>query len=138
MLTLCLQINMRVSYKFVLLLLAGVTIHTQGTPSSKFVMPLWYFKKVGRVNIIFLHEDKHQIFPQAGCIAFIIKVTYIMYYAHASLWYLRNISKNNGGMKLLFCMQINIKLSYKPIPLILVGMARPTLITRSNKFSKSL
>ena len=41
-------------------------------------------------------------------------------------------------MKLIFCMQINIKLSYKLISLILVGMVRPAQITQSNKFAQFL
>ena len=35
-------------------------------------------------------------------------------------------------------MKINIKLSDKLIPLILVGMARPAQITQNNKFAKYL
>ena len=35
-------------------------------------------------------------------------------------------------------MQINIKLSYKLILLILVSMAKPAQITQNNKFAKSL
>ena len=35
-------------------------------------------------------------------------------------------------------MEITIKLSYKLIPLILVGMARPVQIIQNNKFAKSL
>ena len=38
---------------------------------------------------------------------------------------------------LIFCMQINIKLSYKLIPLILLGMARLAQISQNNKFAKS-
>ena len=41
-------------------------------------------------------------------------------------------------MKLVFWIQINIKLSYKLIPLILVSMGRPAQITQNNKFIKSL
>ena len=43
-------------------------------------------------------------------------------------------------MKLIFCKQINFKLSYNLIPLILVRMARPahTHITLNKKFVKSL
>ena len=50
-----------------------------------------------------------------------------------SLQYLKK-----GGMKLIFRMQINIKLSHKLIPLILVGMVRPAQITQNSKFAKSL
>ena len=41
-------------------------------------------------------------------------------------------------MKLIFCIQINIKVSYKLIQLILVGMIRHAQITENNKFAKSL
>ena len=41
-------------------------------------------------------------------------------------------------MKLISCMQMNIKLSYKLIPLILVGIARAAQITQNRKFAKSL
>ena len=37
--------------------------------------------------------------------------------------------KKKELMKLIFCMQINIKLSYKLIPLMLVGLTRPPQIT---------
>ena len=56
----------------------------------------------------------------------------------ASLQYLCNMSKKKGGMKLTFCMVINIKLSYKLILLILVGKARTAQITKNSKFAKSL
>ena len=51
---------------------------------------------------------------------------------------LEYLQKKKRGIKLIFCMQINIKLSYKLIPLILVGMAKPAHITQNNKFAKSL
>ena len=41
-------------------------------------------------------------------------------------------------MKLIFCQQMNIELSYKLIPLILMGMARPAQIAQNNMFPKSL
>ena len=41
-------------------------------------------------------------------------------------------------MKLISCMQIDLKLSYKLIPLILVAMARPAKIIKNNKFPKLL
>ena len=53
-----------------------------------------------------------------------------------SLQYLNN--KKKGGMKLIFCLQINMKLSYKLITLILVDMVRPSRIIQNNKFAKTL
>ena len=48
------------------------------------------------------------------------------------------MSKKKGGMKLIFCMPIDIKLSYKLIPLILVVITRLAQITQNNKFAKFL
>ena len=53
-----------------------------------------------------------------------------------SLQYLCIISKQKEGMKLIICIQTNIKLSYTLIPLILVDMDRLAQITQS-KFAKS-
>ena len=39
---------------------------------------------------------------------------------------------------MIFCMQINIKLFFKLMLLILVGMASPVQVTQNNKFAKSL
>ena len=70
-----------------------------------------------------MHEDKHQSFLQAdivvfvGCIHTWLKVTKL-----TSFQYLCDISRKKGGMKLIFCMQINIKLSYKLILSILMGL----------------
>ena len=52
----------------------------------------------------------------------------------ATLEYLCNIEKEQGGVKLMFCLQINIKL----IPLILLRIARPANSTQNNKFAKYL
>ena len=41
-------------------------------------------------------------------------------------------------MKFIFCMQVNTKLSFKLIPLIVVVMTRPAQITQNKKFAKSL
>ena len=54
-----------------------------------------------------------------------------------SLQYFCNISRKKGGMKLIFCMQIN-KPFYKLLLSILVNMATLAQSTRSNKFSKFL
>ena len=55
-----------------------------------------------------------------------------------SLQYLEKKKKRKGGMKLIFCLQINMKLSYKLITLILVDMVRPSRIIQNNKFAKTL
>ena len=54
-----------------------------------------------------------------------------------SLQYLSNISRKTGGMKLIFCVQIN-KPFYKMMLSILVSMASHDQSTQNNKFEKSL
>ena len=41
----------------------------------------------------------------------------------------RNICKTNWGIKLIFFLQINIRVSYKLVPVLLVGMARKLAIS---------
>ena len=53
-----------------------------------------------------------------------------------SFQYLCNVSRKKGGTKLIFHMQINIKISQKLILLNLMGMLSDTQNTRNNKFAK--
>ena len=67
----CLQRNIRVSYKPLVLLLVDVAMCAESTPpKNKFVISLKYFKKKVKDKYAILHEDKHQSFLQAGSIAF--------------------------------------------------------------------
>ena len=91
---------------------------------------------MGEIIMIFLHKDKHHSFLQAGSIVFTGHSQVCPKYPKiASLECLCNTSKK-GGMKLIFFIQINIKLSYKLIPLILVGMTRPAQIAQNPKLPK--
>ena len=65
-------LQIRVSYRLVLLLLMGTARHAQSTQNNKFAMSLLYFKKKVRDKCDFLHEDKHQTFLQAGSIVFTV------------------------------------------------------------------
>ena len=68
----CIQINInvnfntldiKVSYKVILLLLMGMIMHSQNTQSNKFAISLQYFKKKKVKNgVNFLQADKHQSF----------------------------------------------------------------------------
>ena len=95
-----LQINIRVSYKLLLSLLVDVARHTQSNQNKTFAKSLKYFKKEVR--------DKHD-FLQTGSIAFAGKS---QAYPKYPKWKVYNIfaisSKKKEGMKLIFCMQINI------------------------------
>ena len=49
-----------------------------------------------------------------------------------------NVSKKNQGIKLMFCLQINIRVSYKLALLLLVGVTSHAQSTQNNKFVISL
>ena len=84
-------------------------------------------------------EDKHQSFLQTDTIVFGgHSRTCPKYQKKTSLQYLCNISRNKGGMKLIFCMQVNSKFSCKVIRSFLVGMVCHTQSTQNIKFAKSL
>ena len=65
----------------------------------------------------FLYEDKHQSFPQTGSIVLLVITRYLQStqnskFAITSMQCLCNISRENWGMKLIFCILIK---SYKLI-----------------------
>ena len=109
---------------------SDVARHTQSTQNNTFAKSLKYFKKEVRDKHGFLQPDS------------IIFAAHGLAYPKYPKWKVCNIfaisSKKKEGMKLIFCMQINIKLLRKLILLILVGMTRHAQITQNNKFVKSL
>ena len=52
------QIDIKVSYKLMLLLVIGMIKDSQSTQSNKFAISLQYLKKEVRNGVHFLHEDK--------------------------------------------------------------------------------
>ena len=79
----CIQINInvnfntldiKVSYKVILLLLMGMIKHSQNTQSNKFAISLQYFKKKIKNGVNFLHADKHQSFYKLA-LSFLAEVT---------------------------------------------------------------
>ena len=98
--------------------------YSQSSQNSKFAMSLQYLKKEVRDEVDFLHADKHQSFLQVdfnnsgikdfckvilsllvgmSSILKVLKVT--------SLPYLYNIWEKKLETEVIFCMQINIKVS---------------------------
>ena len=89
----------------------GMVKHSESSQNSKFAMPLRYLRKEVRDEVDFLHADKHQGFLQADF----------------------NICKNNIDFNTL-----GIKVSYKVILSLLMGMIKHSQSTQSNKFAISL
>ena len=102
-------------------LILGVCVarHAQITQNNKFVISLQYLQKEVRNKVYFLHADKHESFLQIDTMVFdgegqafpnfpklqVCNIFTISY----------NILKKKLEMKLVFYIQINIKISYKLI-----------------------
>ena len=109
----CLQLNIKGFFKLILSFLVRVARHAYITQNNKVVFSLQYIKKKVSDEIDFFHVDKHESSLQINTDIWwgwsnIPRVAKI-----SSLQCLYNISKNKLEMKLLFHMQINIKVSYK-------------------------
>ena len=95
--------------------------HAQIAQNNKFAISLQYLNKELSDEVDFLHADKHQSFLKVYFNTLDICVSYkihIIINEHdqislkvTSLQYLYNISKKKSGMKVIFDMQINVKVS---------------------------
>ena len=120
----CMLINIKLSYRLILLIFVGMARHAQITQNNKFGISFWYLKKKVRVEVEFLCRWASK-FSTNWCnhcwwawpgMPKILKIT--------SMQYLCNISKKNWGMQLMFCMTINKKVFYRLILLFLIGLVR--------------
>ena len=124
--------------------------HAQITHNNKFAIFLQYLKKELSDEVDFLHADKHESLLQIDSMIFVGMVKHSQSFQN-SLQCFYNISKKKLKMKLIFCMEINIKVSRKfisslwaskfPTRLILsllMGMIKHSQITQSKKFAISL
>ena len=99
-------------FKVILSFLMCMARHAQITQNKKFAISLQYLKKDVNDEVDFLHAGKHEILLQIDTMILMemVKVPKI-----ASLQCLYRISKKKLGMKLIICMQINIKVADKLI-----------------------
>ena len=67
----CLEINIKPFYKLIPLFLLAMARHAQSTQNNKFAVSLQDLKKEGRIELDFMHADKHQIFLQVETISFV-------------------------------------------------------------------
>ena len=116
-----LQVNVNGFFKFPLSFQVCVARHAQIAQNNKFAISLQYLNKELSDEVDFLHADKHQSFLKVYFNTLDICVSYkihIIINEHdqislkvTSLQYLYNISKKKSGMKVIFDMQINVKVS---------------------------
>ena len=103
--------------------------HSQSFQNSKFAMLLQYLKREARYRVDFLHVDKYQRFLQIDAIIFRVCVcVYVVFVCvcvcvwsgipklpkiRSLLFFLQYLKEVSG--KLIFCMQISMKLFQKLI-----------------------
>ena len=124
-----LQINIK-DFKLLLSFQVCVARHAQTTQNNKFAISLQYLKKEVSDEVDFLHADKHESFLQIDAVIFYGGWSSVPKEPKISLQYLCNISRKTGRMKLIFCLQINIKDFFKLILSFQVCVAKNAQITQ--------
>ena len=94
-------------------------------------------------EVYFWHADKHRSFQQVefiilGVSNWVCPTSHAQSAQNKKFPYLSNISRKAGGVKLIFCLQINTNVFYKLIVLLWVCVARHAQSTQNNKSAISL
>ena len=89
--------------------------HAQNTQNNKFAISFQYLKKEVSDEVDFLHAYKHERLLQIDTMILMGSSSIPKVSKMASLQCLCKISKKKLDMKLIFCMQMNIKILYKLI-----------------------
>ena len=147
----CLQINTKGFFKLLLSFQVCVARHVPITRNNKFVISLQYPKNELSDKVDFLHTDKHESLLQIDNMILMEMVKHSQSFQNSKFAMSLKYLKKRLKMKLIFCMQINIKVFCKfistlwaskfPTRLILsllMGMIKHSQITQSNKFARSL
>ena len=87
----------------------------QSTQNNEFSISLQYFKKEVSNEVDFLHADKHESFQQIDAMILMGMIKHSQSSQNSKFAISSQYLKNNLEMKLIFCMQINIRVSYKLI-----------------------
>ena len=87
--------------------------------------------------VYFLHADKYRSLPQGNTIVWVSGNRHAQNIKN-KFAYLCNIYTKAWGMKLIFCLQINTKVSYKTIVSLWMYVARQAQSTKNNQFTISL
>ena len=122
----CLEINIKPFYKLIPLFLLAMARHAQSTQNNKFAVSLQDLKKEGRVELDFMHADKHQIFLQVETINFGGHGQSCPKYPKHQVWKIFAICQESQGWGWFF-IQINIKVFYNLITIIFDGCGQTCL-----------
>ena len=127
------QINIEVFYKLILSFWVCVTRHTQITQNQNLHIFAISPEKHGD-EVDFLPADKHESFLQVDSITFGVLSQTCPKYPKQLVQYC-NISRKTSRMKLMFCLQINVKAFFKLILSYQVCVVRYAQVIQNDKFA---
>ena len=133
-----LQIITKVFYKLIVSLCVFIASHAQSTQNNKFAISWQYLKKNMKDEDDFFLTDKRQRLLQIDSIILDEWPGMLKSPKITSLLFLCIILRKKWVMKLIFCMQISMKVSYKLILLFLMGLVKHSQSSRNSKFAMSL
>ena len=113
-------------FKVILSFLMCVARHAQITQNKKFAISLQYLKKEVNDEVGFLHAGKHENLLQIDTMILMEMVKHFQSSQNSKFTMSVQYLKKKASDKLIFCMQINIKVAYKLISTIWA----PNLATR--------
>ena len=118
-----LQINTNAFYMLIVSLWVCVARHVQSTQNNKFAISLQYLKENLKDEVNFFYSNLWPGMPKLPKI---------------SLLFPCSILRKKWEMKLIFCVQISMKVSYKLILWFLMGMVKHSQSSQNSKFAMSL
>ena len=89
-------------------------------------------------GIYFWHADKHQSFIQFDTIILGLQAMHVQSTQNKMFAYLYNILRKKWVMRLISCMQISMKVSYKLILWFLMRVVKHSRSSQNSKFAMSL
>ena len=93
----------------------GIVKHSQSSQSSKFAMSLQYLKKEVKSGVHFLYVDKSHIFYKLALLVVTEGARHVQNTQNRKLVIFLQYLREKILMKFIFCMQIDMKISYKLI-----------------------
>ena len=114
-----------------------VTRHAQSTQNNKFAISLQYLKENVKGEINYFPVDKQQRFFKL-ILSFYVCGQACPNYPKWQVCYFFEISQEGSREKLIFCMQISMKVSFKLIQWFLMGMDKHFQNSQNRKFAMSL
>ena len=144
----CLQINTKIFYKLIVSLWECKFRHAQSTQNNKFAISFHYLKENVKDEVDFLHAEVHEGHLQFNTMILIGMVKHSQSSRNSkfamSLQYLKQevsdevyFLHQSINIKVDF-RKLGIKVSYKVILSLLMGMIKHSQRTQSNKFTISL